>query len=135
MRLFRRPDVPLRLMYGKDRISAPRYDLQLLAPQVMGRLAEEVMAGPEQRFGESASATDVEMVPPVVFWSVLALAVLVLLVLIARIDAQGTLSSDVTSRLGRVRPALRTPARVDRSDPTVLPCRTSASIRSARFAS
>ena len=84
MRLFRRPDLPLRLIYGKDRVPAPRYDLQLLAPQLMGRLAEEVAPGPEQRFGESASAA-VEMVPPVVFWSVLALAVLVLLGLIVRL--------------------------------------------------
>lgn len=85
MRLFRRPDLPLRLIYGKDRVPAPRYDLQLLAPQLMGRLAEEVVPGPEQRFGASASASAVEMVPPVVFWSVLALAVLVLLVLIVRL--------------------------------------------------
>jgi hypothetical protein len=85
MRLFRRPDLPLRLIYGKDRVPAPRYDLQLLAPQLMGRLAEEVTAGPEQRFGESATASGVEMVPPVVFWSVLALAVLVLLALIVRL--------------------------------------------------
>ena len=56
MRLFRRPDLPLRLIYGKDRVPAPRYDLQLLAPQLMGRLAEEVTPGPEQRFGESAPA-------------------------------------------------------------------------------
>ncbi len=57
MRLFRRPDLPLRLIYGKDHVPAPRYDLQLLAPQLMGRLAEEVAPGPEQRFGESASAS------------------------------------------------------------------------------
>ena len=41
--------------------------------------------GPEQRFGESVPANAVEMVPPVVFWSVLALAVLVLLALIVRL--------------------------------------------------
>ncbi len=85
MRLFRRPDLPLRLIYGKDRVPAPRYDLQLLAPQLMGRLAEEVAPGPEQRFAESTSGSAVEMVPPVVFWSVLALAVLVLLGLIVRL--------------------------------------------------
>jgi hypothetical protein len=85
MRLFRRPDLPLRLIYGKDQVPAPRYDLQLLAPQLMGRLAEEVTAGPEQRLAESATASGVEMVPPVVFWSALALAVLVLLGLIVRL--------------------------------------------------
>ena len=73
------------MIYGKDHVPAPRYDLQLLAPQVMGRLAEEVAPGPEQRFGEAAPASAVEMVPPVVFWSVLALAVLVLLALIVRL--------------------------------------------------
>lgn len=85
MRLFRRPDLPLRLIYGKDHVPAPRYDLQLLAPQVMGRLAEEVVPGLEQRFGSPAASLAVDMVPPVVFWSVLALAVLVLLGLIVRL--------------------------------------------------
>jgi hypothetical protein len=85
VRLFRRPDLPLRLIYGKDRVPSPRYDLQLLAPQLMGRLAEEVVPGPESRFAESEAGSAVEPVPPVVFWAVLALAVLVLLTMIVKL--------------------------------------------------
>jgi len=85
VRLFRRPDLPLRLIYGKDRVPSPRYDLQLLAPQLMGRLAEEVVPGPESRFAESEAGSAIEPVPPVVFWAVLALAVLVLLTMIVKL--------------------------------------------------
>jgi hypothetical protein len=85
IRLFRPADQPLRLVYGKDGVAPPRYDLQLLAPQVMGRRAEEIIAGAEQRFAEAAAQRSVEMVPPAVFWSVLALAVLVLLAMVARL--------------------------------------------------
>jgi hypothetical protein len=85
IRLFRPADQPLRLVYGKGGVAPPRYDLQLLAPQVMGRRAEEVIAGAEQRFAEAASRRGVEMVPPAVFWSVLSLAVLVLLGMVARL--------------------------------------------------
>ena len=75
IRLFRPADQPLRLIYGKDAVPAPRYDLQLLAPQVMGRRAEEIGMGVEQRFGAAATPLSAELVPPAVFWSVLALAV------------------------------------------------------------
>lgn len=85
IRLFRPADQPLRVVYGKDGVAPPRYDLQLLAPHVMGRRAEEVTAGAEQRFADTAARRGVEMVPPVVFWSVLALAVLVLLGMVARL--------------------------------------------------
>ena len=85
IRLFRPADQPLRLLYGKDGVAPPRYDLQLLEPQVMGRRAEEVTAGAEQRFAGTAAERGVEMVPPVVFWSVLSLAVLVLVALVARL--------------------------------------------------
>ena len=90
IRLFRPADQPLRLVYGKDGIASPRYDLQLLAPQVMGRRAEETIAGAEQRFGEVGAQRGVEMVPPAVFWSVLALAVLVLLGMVARLMRRET---------------------------------------------
>lgn len=90
MRLFRPADEPLRLYYGKDSIAAPRYDLQLLAPQVMGRRAEEITIGAEQRIAAGAAGRAIEMVPPAVFWSVLALAVLVLLAMVARLVRRDT---------------------------------------------
>ena len=90
IRLFRPADQPLRLLYGKDGVAPPRYDLQLLAPQVMGRRAEEVTAGAEQHFTGTAAQRGVEMVPPVVFWSVLSLAVLVLVAMVARLMRRET---------------------------------------------
>ncbi len=86
VRLFRPADQPLRLVYGKDRVEAPRYDLQLLAPQMMGRIAEEVALGPERAAGGATTATSgIQVVHPAVFWSALSLAVLVLLGLVAKL--------------------------------------------------
>lgn len=85
VRLFRRPDLPLRLLYGKGDIEAPRYDLQLLAPQLMGRLAEDVAPGPEQRLSAGTAAGTAQLLSPVVFWAALALAVIVLLGLVVRL--------------------------------------------------
>lgn len=86
LRLFRGPDVPLRLIYGRDDIQAPKYDLQLLAPQLMGRRATDVVAGPEQPFSPgSAQDSSAPAVPPAVFWAALTLAVVVLLVLVVRL--------------------------------------------------
>jgi hypothetical protein len=85
IRLFRAADQPLRLIYGKDAVPAPRYDLQLLAPQLMGRRAEEVTIGGEQPFGTAAASLSAELVPPAVFWTVLALAVVILLAMVARL--------------------------------------------------
>ena len=85
IRLFRRPDLPLRLVYGKDDIAAPRYDLQLLAPQLLGRVATEVAPGPELPFSPGGQPPGAPAVPPAVFWSALALAVIVLLTMVVRL--------------------------------------------------
>jgi hypothetical protein len=84
VRLFRRPSLPLRLIYGNDRIAAPQYDLQLLAPQLLGRSAEEVTTRAEQPL-EKAGANATELVSPIVFWSVLSVTVVVLLGLVVRL--------------------------------------------------
>ena len=84
LRLFRRADLPLRLLYGRDDIQAPRYDLQLLAPQLLGRRAHEVAPGPEQQFSSSDHGT-APILSPLIFWSALALAVVVLLGLVVRL--------------------------------------------------
>ena len=73
VRLFRRSNVPMRMMYGRDDLNAPQYDLQLLVPQVMGRTAEEVSAGAEQPTNDVGSSA-FDAVPPAVFWSVLAVS-------------------------------------------------------------
>lgn len=85
VRFFRRDNQPLRLLYGRDDLDAPRYDLQLLAGQVLGRTAEEISAGPEQPLSGSAASGALDLVPAPVFWSVLALTVIVLLGLVVRL--------------------------------------------------
>jgi len=83
IRLYRPAGQPLRLVYGREDLSAPRYDLALLAPRVMGSRAEEIHAAPEQP-AHASSATPA-IVPPRVFWASLGLAVAVLLGLIVRL--------------------------------------------------
>ena len=83
VRLFRRGDQPLRLMYGRDDLAMPRYDLALLAPQVMGQVASEVSPGTEQ--GSDPTSTVVAIVSPPVFWGSLGFAVVVLLGVIVRL--------------------------------------------------
>ena len=85
IRMNRPANEPLRLLYGKDGVPAPRYDLQLLAPQVMGRVAEEVTAGAEQPFTPAVTRSDVAALSPIVFWSALGLAVLVLLGMVVKL--------------------------------------------------
>jgi hypothetical protein len=80
LRFFRDGHTPLTLLYGRSDLAAPRYDLALLAPRLLGASAQDVLPGAEQG---SSNVTGVT--PTVVFWGALALAVLVLVVLIARL--------------------------------------------------
>ncbi|HEX4468821.1 MAG TPA: DUF3999 family protein [Gemmatimonadaceae bacterium] len=80
LRFFRDGHTPLMLLYGRPDLAAPRYDLTLVAPRLLGATAQDVVPGPEQG---SPNVTGVT--PTVVFWGALALAVLVLVVLIARL--------------------------------------------------
>src|SRR4029079_11348679 len=52
LRFYRPDNAPLRLAYGRDDLSPPRYDLALLAPQVLGVAATDIELG-----GVSAGAT------------------------------------------------------------------------------
>jgi hypothetical protein len=72
----------LRLAYGRDDLPPPRYDLSLLAPQVMGAPAREIIAGPEAGGGGRETAS---FISPRVFWVFLAGAVIALLLLIVRL--------------------------------------------------
>lgn len=85
VRLFRKADQPLRLLYGRDDLESPRYDLQLLASQVLGRTAEDVIAGPERPLDGSERDPMFDVVPPAVFWSALGITVAVLLALVVRL--------------------------------------------------
>lgn len=80
LRFFRDGRTQLSLLYGRPDLAAPRYDLTLLAPRLLGAPAEEISPGPEQ--GEASVATGT---PIVVFWGVLGVAVVALLLLIARL--------------------------------------------------
>jgi hypothetical protein len=91
LRLFRERDAALRLAYGRDDLSPPQYDLALIAPQLTGVAATEVMAGPEET---AAPQSPSMLMSPMMFWGVLIVAVLVLLTLVVRLlrksDVQST---------------------------------------------
>ena len=72
---FYHPGRPVTLVYGRDDVSLPRYDLALLATQVMGAPAREITAAPvdERRSGPAAS-----LVSPTFFWGGLLIAVLII---------------------------------------------------------
>ena len=84
LRFFRDPSVALTLLYGRADLPAPRYDLALIAPRLLDAPAEEIAAEPE-RGNPSAHGN----APRLVFWGVLAAAVAVLLVMIARLVRAG----------------------------------------------
>lgn len=83
LRFVRPADVELTLLYGHPELDAPRYDLALLAPRVLGAPAEEVAAGPEREVPVPAP----NPLPTRVFWGVLVAAVVVLLALVVRLIA------------------------------------------------
>ncbi len=79
---FYHPGGPVRLVYGRQDLDAPRYDLALLAPQVMGAAAGEIGAA---AVTSAAGAEPSPFISPRTFWIVLSLAVVVLLGLIVRL--------------------------------------------------
>jgi hypothetical protein len=82
---FHRPPGPLRLLYGKDDIRGPHYDVAVLAPSVMTGPAAVVDAEPER-----APAPRAAIVSPRAFWVGLGLAVVLLLGLLVRLISSGT---------------------------------------------
>lgn len=84
LRYFRDTSVVASLVYGRADLGAPRYDIALLAPRLLGAAAEEVTMGPERQAPPAAA----DVLPTWIFWGVLAGAVLALLLLIARLVRQ-----------------------------------------------
>ncbi len=78
---FHRRAGPLRVVYGRDDAAAPQYDLVLLAPQVMGAMAREIAAAP----AVAAAPAAPQLLSPWTFWIGLALSVIVLIAIIARL--------------------------------------------------
>lgn len=85
LRFFAPKASSLVLLYGNPRLSAPRYDLALLAPRLVGVAAEEVRLPPEP-------TEPARMKTPAatrLFWGVLIAAVVVLLALLGRLVGKG----------------------------------------------
>lgn len=75
---------PLRLLYGHGHMPPPRYDLALLAPQLMGAEAREIEAAAEE---STAATSPPSLITPRAFWIGLTAAVLVLLGIVAKLVA------------------------------------------------
>jgi hypothetical protein len=82
LRFFREGGAALTLLYGRGDLAAPRYDLALLTPRLVGAAADEVALGPEQT---APSPPDPEAQQARLFWVALVGAVLVLLIIIGRL--------------------------------------------------
>jgi hypothetical protein len=82
LRFFRAGDQQLSLLYGQPALAAPRYDIALLAPRLVGASAHEVWPEPEHGAagGGGGAVTATRL-----FWAALVAAVLVLGVLLARL--------------------------------------------------
>ena len=85
IRFFREGEAELTLIYGKKDLEAPRYDLALLAPRLVGAAAEETSLGPEGLSGQ----VEATPFPKRLFWGMLVAAVAVLLLLIGRLVKKG----------------------------------------------
>src|SRR5262249_13901558 len=82
LRFYRDRDATLRLAYGQPDLTAPRYDLALLPPQLVAVTASEATAGGEQPGAAAAAAAAIS---PKLFWTALAVAVVALLAIIVRL--------------------------------------------------
>jgi hypothetical protein len=80
LRFFRESGSPLRMVYGRPDLAAPRYDLELVAGRLKDSSAAEVALGAERAVDDPAGK-----VPGVVFWSLLVGTVLIMLLLIGRL--------------------------------------------------
>ena len=85
LRFFRDTTSELTLFYGRGDLPAPRYDLALLAPRLVGASAEETTLGPERPL----SLPPPSKLQARIFWGVLIAAVAILLALIVRLVRHG----------------------------------------------
>jgi hypothetical protein len=81
LRFLREGQADLVLYYGNSSLDAPRYDLALLAPYLMGSTAEEIHLGPGTVAPLKSQPTASN-----IFWGILIAALLALLVLIVRLS-------------------------------------------------
>jgi hypothetical protein len=83
IRFFRDRTAHLRVAYGRADLDRPKYDLALLATQVLATPAADVALEAEQPAANVVTTAGI--VSPRLFWAALAIAVIVLLGLIARL--------------------------------------------------
>ncbi|MEO6327175.1 MAG: DUF3999 family protein [Thermoanaerobaculia bacterium] len=82
LRFFRKEGQMLRLLAGATGVDAPRYDLALLAPRLLGAAATEISL---DSTGAAPSGPTLEATSRKVFWGILAGAVAILLALMVRL--------------------------------------------------
>ncbi len=82
LRFVRPASGELRLLYGNPALAPPRYDLALLAPRLLGEPAVETALAPGSAPEPGGSGAQL---PRSLFWGALAVAVIALLALVARL--------------------------------------------------
>jgi hypothetical protein len=81
-----KPDDELFLYYGNPRVSPPRYDLSLVAGQLLAAGKNVVPLSDEQQLKKSSwRENEVPGKGGIVFWGILAVVVVVLLIIISRL--------------------------------------------------
>jgi hypothetical protein len=78
-------DDTLFLFYGNPRAAAPRYDLNLVAGELLAADKATATLGTEEQLGRGTGARLDQHDQRVVFWGILVLVVVVLLVIISRL--------------------------------------------------
>jgi hypothetical protein len=81
LRFYHSGEPSLRLVYGRDDLQSPEYDLALVASQVMGASAKEIGAAPPAAAPSSAEP----LLSRRAFWVFLSVAVLILLAIIVKL--------------------------------------------------
>ena len=82
LRFFYPAVAKLTLLYGQDTLTAPRYDLELLAPRLVGVSSRELSLDKENPAPPVAESSQVQAR---VFWAALIAAVIVVLFLLVRL--------------------------------------------------
>jgi hypothetical protein len=82
LRFFYPANGRLRLLYGQDGLSAPRYDLELLAPRLVSLSSRELTLDSENSTNVTSPKSPIQAW---LFWAALALAVLIILGLLVRL--------------------------------------------------
>ena len=86
--LFKAPSSPeTYLYYGNKNIGVPRYDIALMAPELLASEKSAAALGPEERLTKVGWGETMQMtrLGSVLFWAALALVVVVLLIVMARL--------------------------------------------------